>query len=449
VLPTSFLQSLQGIKGFEETSFVSVHQSADKITSIRLNPFKNRWQGDINHPVPWCDLGFYLTERPSFTFDPFFHAGAYYVQEASSMFLWEIFKQTNGNNTEGLKILDLCAAPGGKSTLIASYFTNSLIVCNEIIKARANILEENITKWGNSNVVVTNNNPKSFSLLVNFFDIIVVDAPCSGSGLFRKDPNAINEWSENNVDLCSDRQEKIIADIIVALKEDGLLIYSTCSYSKKEDEEILDKIIEQHDLESVSILLNKEWNIVESTSDKKRAWGYRFYPNLLKGEGFFVSVLKKKSGGFIGYFQEQRLLIPTKNEIQTINRHINLNNNFEYFKQGESIKIFPLAFYTDLQILAKYLYIKKAGIELGVVKGSNLIPHHELALSHLEIPSFNKLDLDKETALKYLKRSDLMIENAVLGWTLLTYCGLCLGWSKVLPNRMNNYYPTSWRILKD
>ena len=212
-LPEAFIQSLQNLKGFDEAAFKAVHQSGFQLTSIRLNP-KKISKGQLAMParplgslagghvllekVPWSDNGYYLSERPSFTLDPLFHAGAYYVQEASSMFLEEVLKQTI-DLTKPIRILDLCAAPGGKSTLIQSVISEqSLLVSNEVIKTRVNILAENITKWGADNAIVTNNDPTDFKRLPGYFDVIVVDAPCSGSGLFRKDANAINEWSENN-----------------------------------------------------------------------------------------------------------------------------------------------------------------------------------------------------------------------------------------------------------
>jgi 16S rRNA C967 or C1407 C5-methylase (RsmB/RsmF family) len=202
-LPGTFIDSIRDAKGFDESTFEQVHQSGEQVTSVRINPAKSfniskdlPFPENIEKAVPWCFNGYYLFQRPSFTSDPLFHAGAYYVQEASSMFLEEVLKQT-ADLSQPLKVLDLCAAPGGKSTLIQSLINEkSLLVSNEVIKTRVTILSENITKWGTANVIVTNNDPKDFLRLSNFFDVIVVDAPCSGSGLFRKDPEAINEWSE-------------------------------------------------------------------------------------------------------------------------------------------------------------------------------------------------------------------------------------------------------------
>ncbi len=447
MLPPLLIESLQGIKGFDKTAFEAVHQSALQLTSIRINPAK-KVERATDNPVPWCNGGYYLSERPSFTLDPLFHAGGYYVQEASSMFLWEVLKQTIGQNTSGLKVLDLCAAPGGKSTLLASYFTNGLVVSNEVIKARASILVENITKWGSDNVVVTNNDPSHFSVLTNFFDVIVIDAPCSGSGLFRKDKDAIGEWSENNVKLCSQRQERIVVDILPCLKQGGTLIYSTCSYSKQEDEEVLDKIKESNYLESVALNIPDNWGIITTQSDKTASYGYRFYPYLTKGEGFFIAAFTKTDGGLDGYYQEQKLVAVSKSEAATMQSFIPLADTYTLFKQGDAIKTISTDWFSALQLLAKQLYIKKAGIELGTIKGKDVIPHHELAMSHLPLNGFNTLELEEQKALQYLRRQDIF-EESNLGWNLVKHCGLPLGWAKVLPNRMNNYYPQAWRILKD
>jgi NOL1/NOP2/sun family putative RNA methylase len=302
LLPGALLQSLQHAPGFDEKAFTALHQSVDQVTSIRINKIKNgQWTtgNEQYEPVPWSSTGYYLSQRPSFTLDPLFHAGAYYVQEASSMFLEQALKQSV-DLSKPLKVLDLCAAPGGKSTLIQSLISKeSLLVSNELIKSRVNVLSENITKWGADNVIVTNNDPQHFQRLQNYFDVIVVDAPCSGSGLFRKDPEAIKEWSENNVEHCCHRQKRILADVFPALKEGGVLIYSTCSYSIEEDEAIGDWMFEQLALGGLQLAIDDNWKIVKTVSEKNKISGYRFYPDKLKGEGFFICVLRKgmKAGG--------------------------------------------------------------------------------------------------------------------------------------------------------
>lgn len=456
MLPPRLIQSLEGVKGFNSKAFEAVHVSGEQVTSVRFNPAKQALierehrltvNGRPSTQIPWCDHGYYLSERPSFTFDPLFHAGAYYVQEASSMFLWEVLKQTVGQSTQK-KVLDLCAAPGGKSTLLASYFTDGLIVSNEVIKSRAAILTENMIKWGDDNVVVTNNDPKDFQRLENYFDVIVIDAPCSGSGLFRKDPNAINEWSEENVKLCSLRQQRIVADVLPSLKQNGILIYSTCSYSKQEDEDVLDRIVEELQVTSFKLQVNPDWNIVEVESDKYQAHGYRFYPDKIKGEGFFIAAFKKINGDEETYQLEQNLFLPNKQELAQLQSFISLPENYIVFKQNDALRTIKEIWLTSLKNLAKHLYIKKAGVELGIIKGKDFIPSHELAVSLLPLQNIAAIELQKEDALQYLKRKDF-VADAPKGWTLVKHCGLPLGWIKVLPNRINNYYPQEWRILKD
>jgi len=464
VLPSQLINALEGIKGFNSIAFEAVHQSGEQITSIRLNRDKltieagrksivNSGESIIEDPkfhigeeVPWCENAYYLNARPSFTFDPIFHAGAYYVQEASSMFLWHALKQTVGA-TDSKKVLDLCAAPGGKSTLLASYFTNGLVVANEVIKSRAAILTENITKWGDDHVIVTNNDPKDFQRLANYFDVIVIDAPCSGSGLFRKDPNAVSEWSEESVNLCSLRQQRILSDVLPALKEGGVLIYSTCSYSKQEDEEILDWLIDQHALHSLSIQLAENWGIVETASAKHHAYGYRFYPDKIKGEGFFIAAFTKVAASDDLKLKEQVLVSPSKQELLQIQSFISLPLSYSYFKQNEAFRAMQTIWMKELKLLAQHLYIKKAGVELGSIKGKDFIPSHELAVSKLPLEGISSISLGEQQALQYLRKKEVN-ENSSIGWNLVRYCGLPLGWAKVLPNRINNYYPSEWRILK-
>lgn len=474
MIPQQLIQSLQNIAGFNEHSFLEVHQSGNQITSIRLNPLKQNGmlnneqemannEGEIanedvipdsqflipnSQKIPWCQHGYYLPQRPYFTHDPLFHAGAYYVQEASSMFLWEVLKQTIASNTQKT-VLDLCAAPGGKSTLLASYFTNGFIVSNEVIKQRASVLVENITKWGANNVVVTNNDPKDFKPLQQFFDVVVIDAPCSGSGLFRKDKEAINEWSIDNVNLCSQRQQRIVADIANCVNEDGILIYSTCSYSKAENEDMLDWIIDAFGFTSIALQQQNEWGIIQTISDKNNAYGYRFYPDKVKGEGFFIAAFKKQhSTNAIVKFKETQLIKTTKKEAEVVEGFIGADENNFLFNQKEAVRLFPNNWKQQLQILAAHLYIKKAGIELGCIKGKDFVPSHELAMSNINIINIANVDINKEQALQYLSKKEVNINTNCRGWVLVTHQNIRLGWIKVLPNRFNNYYPTEWRILK-
>ncbi len=448
-LPKQFIQSIQQVKGFNEEAFIQVHTTEQQVTSIRINPEKKNivQHLPIESALPWCNNGYYLTHRPSFTLDPLFHAGTYYVQEASSMFLWKIMQQIFPSNT-AKKVLDVCAAPGGKSTLLSSYFSNGLVVSNEVIKPRAAVLVENICKWGTNNVVVTNNDPKDFAALKGFFDAIVVDAPCSGSGMFRKDTTAINEWSLNNVNLCSSRQQRIVADVFEALKEDGFLVYSTCSYSKEENEDVVDWLIKTFQLKSINIQIEKDDGIVETTSDVSNAFGYRFYPYNIEGEGFFVAVLQKKTVVNEIKLQQQNILTTNKQEVSVIQTFIPHLPEVDLFKHNNQIRAIQYGYLNDIKTLANYLYIKKAGICLGEIKGKDFVPHHELAVSTFNLSNIASILFTKEQALQYLRKQEIAIELKTTGWALAVYEGVGLGWMKILPNRFNNYYPQEWRILK-
>ncbi|MCX6328665.1 MAG: RsmB/NOP family class I SAM-dependent RNA methyltransferase, partial [Bacteroidia bacterium] len=260
--------------------------------SIRINPKKWNKRPLTSEPVPWCNQGWYLESRPSFTFDPLFHAGCYYPQEASGMFLEQVFKQIV-DSEENIRVLDLCGAPGGKSTHLSSLIgKNGLLVANEVIRSRALILAENLTKWGLSNAVVTQSDPSAFSRLHGFFDLILVDAPCSGEGMFR-DKVAISEWSEENTALCSERQKRIVMDVWPALKENGILIYSTCTFNPGENEEVVKWLTGKHEAESVQLNLYGYEGITEI--DYQGIHGYGFYPGKIRGEGLFISVLRKNS----------------------------------------------------------------------------------------------------------------------------------------------------------
>lgn len=445
-LPVALLQSLEHAAGFNRNAFEAVHASGEQVVSIRLNPAKPATPA-IKTTIPWCPYGRYLPERPSFTLDPVFHAGAYYVQEASSMFLWQAVQQLMEDVPHHAKVLDLCAAPGGKSTLLASYFPDGLVVANEVIKSRAAVLVENAIKWGTDNLLVTNNDPAHFQSLPGYFDLLVIDAPCSGSGLFRRDPDAITEWSPENVQLCSQRQQRILADSLPALKQDGILVYSTCSYSPDEDEAIADWLVEEMDMESLPLQLQEDWGIVTTASPVHRAWGYRFYPDQLKGEGFFLAAFRKRQPVESGRLKEQQLVLLSKPEMQLVNDYIPDTTHLSFFKQADTIKAIPALWMPELKLLANYLYIKKAGTEIGSIKGRDLVPAHELALSLLPLSEFPVIDVQKEEALQYLRRQEMQV-TAGKGWNLVRYAQLPLGWIKALPNRINNYYPLEWRILK-
>jgi 16S rRNA C967 or C1407 C5-methylase (RsmB/RsmF family)/NOL1/NOP2/fmu family ribosome biogenesis protein len=448
-LPNQFLASLEGLPGYDAAAFEAVHAAGNAPTSIRINPAKPPNHLPANAAkIPWSSYGYYLDTRPSFTFDPLFHAGTYYVQEASSMFLEQAMRQTN-DTTKPLKVLDCCAAPGGKSTLLQSILSpESLLVSNEVIRNRVHILQENMLKWGAVNTVVTHNDPRDFRRLENYFDVIVVDAPCSGSGLFRRDPAAINEWSPGNVELCWQRQERILADCWPALRQGGTLIYSTCSYSRQEDEDLLDWLMTEFDATSCRLELAPEWNIVE-TKGKKAGYGYRFYPHRLKGEGFFIACVRKEDGeGFTPPRRSNNPEKPAKKDVEQLRNWVDPSASLAFFVHQEHIHAFPESRLADLTILQSACYLKEAGITLGQPSAKDFIPHHHLAMSGIAHPQVPSLELSRDQALQYLRKEELHAETTLRGWTLARFEDRNLGWIKVLPQRSNNYYPKEWRILK-
>lgn len=446
-LPQALIDKLDGVKGFEKEAFLSAHEQS-AVTSIRLNPKKPSESFANEESVPWCSDGRYLSERPVFTLDPLFHAGAYYVQEASSMFLHHVLQSVIKDRT-GLRVLDLCGAPGGKSTLIASLLDDdSLLICNEVIRSRASILEENITKWGYANTWVSCNDPKSFSKLKGYFDIIVVDAPCSGSGLFRKDAAAIDEWSEDNVVLCYERQQRILADIWPALKQDGVLVYATCSYSEEEDESNLDWLAENYSVESFPVAIDEHWGVVETASTKHNMAGYRFYPDKVRGEGFFIGAIikkdevatvklgKQRSVHNDKVFQQAKVLLNNKDWACL---EANKNEFCVVFKEHEH----------DWQMLKQFLYMRKVGIAIGMPTAKEWVPAHELALSIDKANCIPCVNVDERDALLFLKKEQMSVAPPSKGWYIISYNGLGLGWIKSLGNRVNNYLPKNQRIRMD
>lgn len=413
-------------------------------TSIRLNPGK-RYSCD-GETVLWCNSGKYLEARPVFTLDPAFHAGAYYVQEASSMFLEQVFTQL-GLTEPRIRILDLCAAPGGKSTHIISLLhPESLLVSNEVIRQRASILQENLSKWGYDNCVVTNNDPQDFKRLEGFFDVILVDAPCSGEGLFRKDIQARAEWSEQNAYHCSIRQRRILNDIWPSLKGGGLLIYCTCTYNPDENEENMQWLSEQHEVESISLKVKDTWGIDKISY--RNITGYSFHPHQVKGEGFFLSVVRKEK-------IQHETRMKGKQESNRIPKHIVKEladwlmnpESMTFHIHNESIYVLNEKLYEAMTVVRNHLRIVSMGTPVGERKGSKLIPSAELALSvHLNRKNFHTLELSLDNALTFLKKENVKLTEFRKGYTLVTYNSLPLGWLNVLENRANNLFPKAWRI---
>ncbi|HEX5168157.1 MAG TPA: rRNA methyltransferase [Cyclobacteriaceae bacterium] len=443
-LPLAFIENTKRQLGEAYPSFQESLQQPAPV-SIRINPKK--YVAEENLPsVPWSKFGFYLSERPVFTLDPLLHAGAYYVQEASSMFLEQAVLQSAGDS-ESLNVLDLCAAPGGKSTHLLSLLNGkSLLVTNEVIRSRANILNENITKWGNVNVITTSNDADAFQSLPLFFDLIVVDAPCSGEGLFRKEPDSLKEWSLQNIELCYKRQRRILANVWSSLKENGILIYCTCTYNKFENEENLLWLSHQQNLAFVELSIPDEWGI-EKVEENKIV-GYRFYPHRVKGEGFFISVVRKleAKADHIRHGKSAKL-IPLKKIPSQMSEWIIEPGDYTFFQWGDTISFLPSGKISDAQIIVDRLNIISAGITAGTLKHDKVIPEHSLAMSRaLNQENIHLLDLSLDEAREYLRRNSLNRAENEKGFALATYKSLPLGWVNILHNRINNLYPSNWRI---
>jgi 16S rRNA C967 or C1407 C5-methylase (RsmB/RsmF family)/NOL1/NOP2/fmu family ribosome biogenesis protein len=412
--------------------------------SIRINTSKWKKIPAESERVPWCDNGYYLKSRPSFTLDPLFHSGCYYPSEASGMFLAEVIRQTS-NTSENLRILDLCAAPGGKSTHISEIIrSGSLLVANDAIRSRAAILSETISKWGTGNVLVTQNDPSSFGRLPGYFDIIVVDAPCSGEGMFRTEI-ARNEWSVGNTAHCPERQKRILTDVWPALKENGILIYSTCTFNPEENEENLRCLSEKQEAESIKINISEFHGITEIEAG--RISGYGFYPDKVRGEGFFISALRKKEKQNSIYIKSQKRtnLKPDKKDFETTNRLTLLPEN-RIFKWGDEILSVPCNM-DEYLFLFDNLKILNSPQKLFTVKNKSYIPSQELALSaNMKKEAFPVNEISLSESLAYLKRDNFTLKNAPVGWNIVTYQGISLGFVNNIGNRVNNYFPVEWRI---
>ncbi|SEL43438.1 methyltransferase RsmF C-terminal domain-like protein [Parapedobacter koreensis] len=448
IIPPALVRRLGNLAGFDTVAFEAIHEQEGGITSIRINPAKaNNVDTASLERVPWCDKGFYLAQRPVFTLDPLFHAGCYYVQEASSMFIAHAISKL-ALDERPLVALDLCAAPGGKSTLLNTYLhPDSLLIANELIKTRVTTLADNLVRWGHTNTVVTNNDPSAFRHLPGYVDMLLVDAPCSGSGMFRKDHAAIAEWSEGAVMLCSERQRRILADSLPTLKEEGILLYSTCSYSVEENEEIADWLCDTQGMEPIGIPIDEGWGIEQTLSEKHACPGYRFYPHKLRGEGFYLAAFRKVAPQ--SSFDQRKVKTEKALAPMVLTNWLAESDAFFSFTVGDDLHILPKGREADLRILRDMLYLRNAGTRVGRPAKGELIPAHDLALSNAQHPDLPQLALDKEYALEYLRKGNLPAmhdPNGPKGWALASYKGTPLGWVKVLPARINNYYPKEWRI---
>lgn len=442
--PQPFIQELKAQLGSEYADFEAALQQSPPV-SIRYNSAKVP-DFPTEDAVQWCAQARYLAARPVFTLDPLFHAGGYYVQEASSMLIGEALAQAV-DLSEPLRVLDLCAAPGGKTTLLASKLSpDSLLLANEVIRSRVMILKENVQKWGLPNVYVSNHDPEDLGKLEGFFDVILVDAPCSGEGLFRKDPAAVDEWSLENVQTCAGRQKRILSAAMPLLSAGGVLIYCTCTYNDAENQDSSAFVVADGQFEEVKLQLPAEWGIVA------KSIGYQCYPHKVRGEGFFLSVFRKTAHVDSFYYNMEKGGRPRsfkslhKKQLTEISRWLKEPDEFSFYEKpnGDVIALLESQ-KEDLIVLDNILFAKGLGLEMGSFKGTDFIPSHALALSTAVSDELPRLELTEGEALQFLKKENLLFD-ASKGWLLVTYQGLGLGWVKGLGNRINNYLPKDWRI---
>ena len=389
--------------------------------------------------VKWCEHGRYLSERPKFTYDPTFHAGAYYVQEASSMFVWQALSQLVEQDA---LVLDMCAAPGGKSTAIAQYLSeNGFLVSNEYVPQRAHVLVENITKWGAPNCVVTNNAPRHFEKLKTRFDAILVDAPCSGEGMFRKDERAREEWSPANVEMCVERQREILESAWKVLKPGGVLIYSTCTFNSHENEEQVQWLIDEMEAEYLPLKIEEDWMITETER------GYRFLPHKTRGEGLFMAAVRKQCGmrnEELGVKQNKRL---KEQKIKKVQVDVPLLGEFGVVESENKFYAVQKGRMALVDECRKTLNVLSFGVQMYEQKGKDLIPQAALALSRVyKRGAYPEAELSYEEAISFLRKEAIVLADAPRGFVLVTYNGLPLGWVKNIGNRCNNLYPEFWRI---
>ena len=442
MLPLDFLDSMRLQLGSEaDLLFRSLEEAP--LTSIRLNDKKDvlDFPCDIEE-VPWHLDGYYLSERPSFTLDPLFHAGCYYVQEASSMFVQQVLEQYVARDSI---VLDLCAAPGGKSTLISQYIGDyGLLIANEVVRQRVFILSENIQKWGNGNTIVTINKPADFGEhLVNLCDCILVDAPCSGEGMFRKDIEARNEWSLKNKSLCAERQRSILMDVWDSLKPGGVLIYSTCTFNREENEDNVNWIAECLGADILPVQYDAAWGITEGFP------GYHFYPHKTKGEGFYLCALRKHPDSYTPFKvkSDKKKAAQPVEDIQTLRSWLKEPERWAIRQADRFMTAYPAAYKELIDYLGTILTCVSTGFGIAEMRGNHVFPQHALSMSKaMKRGVFPEKALSLDEALHYLRSEALPFEDLPLGANLLTYNDVPLGFAKNVGNRLNNLYPNEWRI---
>lgn len=463
-LKKEFETSIRQLLGDQAESLMAALRQEEPTVSVRLNSLKlpsierekkaggcdsttkeeNTESNPEHRQVPWCQRGFYLSHREAFTFDPLLHAGCYYVQDASSMIMWQIVHRLVD---KPVRYLDLCAAPGGKTTAALDALpAGSLVVANDVVPQRAWVLCENVAKWGVEGGVVTSNRSATFGQLSGFFDVVATDVPCSGEGMMRKDEEAVAQWSPSLVAQCAAQQRQIVTEVWPALRQGGVMIYSTCTFNRHENEEIVEYIINELGAESIDMQFPPEWGIAPGIG--KQAHCYRFFPNKLQGEGLFVSVLRKTSDTSTKPHNGVKKKFSSLKTTGKVPANIKQWLVGEYrFEVTDGNVMAVLERHSEaMSLLQSRLHILSSGIKAATVKGRDYVPAQELALSvALNTDSFARCETDYATAIAYL-RGEAVAVDAPIGYVLLTYHGVPLGFIKNLGSRANNFYPRQWRI---
>ena len=440
-LAEEFIEQLRALLPDEWETLVDAITSSEPSVAVRVNEARGVGVPDGARRVPWCGQGFYLADRPTFTFDPDWHAGRYYVQDASSMFIAHVIRHFIH---EPVRYLDLCAAPGGKTTAaVQALPPRSLTVANEIVPPRARVLADNVIRWGNPRCVVTSNAPANLGKFESFFDVIAADVPCSGEGMMRKDDEAVAQWSPALVEQCAQRQREILADVWPALRPGGLFIYSTCTYNRREDEEIAEFIVNELGATSLEVPVEPLWNIHPAIGSD--CHGYRFMPHRVDGEGLFMAVFRKDGDA---PRQDVRIKEKTQKKAEEIGKNWLLQpDEFVIEQQGDLFIAIPQDIRREVAALRASLNVLHAGVELATVMGRKTVPHHALAMSMARAEdAFPVCEVDFPTALRYLRGESITLDGP-RGHVLVAHEGAVLGFANNLGNRANNLYPKSLRIL--
>lgn len=450
-LPQDFCDRIRATRS-DSAEFLSAI-SAEPHLSVRLNPSK--WADgmlSLGGRVTWCDGGYYLDGRPSFTRNPAFHAGAFYVQEASSMSYAVAVNLIKDSLPPSPECLDLCAAPGGKSTLLLSLLgQRGIVVANEIVRQRAWILRENLAKWGSPSAIVTNKSAADITASGCTFDLITVDAPCSGEGMFRKDDTAVGEWTARAAADCAARQRDILRDIWPALRTGGYMVYSTCTFNPDENERNMEWAVDEFGAEVLPLPMPENEGVASVSF--KGGVGYAFLPHKVRGEGFFICLLHKTAGDTTPTpsrsGKKARAAKDAPKETSVGKDYV---TGCRLFATADAVCAFPADRAARMATLSSALSPILSGTPVCTVlkkRGQDLVtPAPELALSqafaHESLP---RVDVDRLTALKYLHGdSDLTLPPGDDGWGVLWHDGLPLGLVKRMGLRLNNYWPKEWRI---